>query len=508
MAGVAVVGGADGRGAITGRADHAADRVGRHARLVAQRDHHRLTVRELSQAAGERGRLALLPAGADDRVGTVEVHPWTRSPQRREPSTTTTRPIGAVRDGCAANARAAERRRARRAASCAPKRVDPPAASRRGYPIPRLRRDQCTHLMDPARGLRQPAAVAAVPYSHHLGHDRKRGLLRAHGTQVEPDRGGDALQELLADARGQEPLTAVRLGAPAAHRAHIGGVGAQRDRERRVVQLRVVGEDGDVGGAVDPAEPGKGLFGPRRDLPPPRRGSARRVANWERGSHTNGRQPAARASRASEGRRSPRRRRSRAWARVRRRRRTTCCRRPRASPSARPRAAPPRPRRPRASSSAAPSPPSVLPSARTSSFAPMRRPVDHGNQRRAAVRGSDVRELGLEAHRANSSTKTSISPPHGSPTSQASLSAIPKWRRRGSCRAQHLGGGLDHGALDAAAGDRPRHLAALVHGHLRAGRARRRALHAHHGRDGDPVTPVEPGRARRRAHPSSETTFH
>ena len=92
----------------------------------------------------------------------------------------------------------------------------------------------------------------------------------------------------------------------------------------------------------------------------------------------------------------------------------------------------------------------------------------------------------------NSSTNTSISPPHGSPTSHASLSAIPKWSSRGSSRAQHLGGGLHDGALDAAAGDGAGHLAVLVHGHLRAGRARRRALHADHGRDRDPVAAVEP----------------
>ena len=241
-----------------------------------------------------------------------------------------------------------------------------------------------------------------------------------------------------------------------------------------------------------PPMPGEGLLGPGRDhlLRVGEALAASRTASAGR-TRTGASPRRGRAARAPP--RSPRRRRSRAAARGRRRRRTACV-----SPASRDlRALGPeqllrgldarrvelgrrrarrrccRRRAPAASRRCAGPAITVTSAARPSA---------------AAI----SRELALQAHRANSSTNTSISPPHGSPTSQASLSAIPKWSSRGSSRAQHLGGGLDDGALDAAAGDGAGHLAVLVHGHLRAGRARRRALHAHHGRDRDPVAPIEP----------------
>src|SRR3954454_25126044 len=57
------------------------------------------------------------------------------------------------------------------------------------------------------------------------------------------------------------------------------------------------------------------------------------------------------------------------------------------------------------------------------------RPAADDRDKRGPLGASD---LGLEAHGSYRSTNTPISPPHGSPTSQASESAIPKCSRRGS----------------------------------------------------------------------------
>src|SRR5215204_4265070 len=56
---------------------------------------------------------------------------------------------------------------------------------------------------------------------------------------------------------------------------------------------------------------------------------------------------------------------------------------------------------------------------------------NHGHERGATVLAGDARELPMSAQSTYSSTKTSISPPQGRPTSHASLSAIPKCRSLG-----------------------------------------------------------------------------
>ena len=63
----------------------------------------------------------------------------------------------------------------------------------------------------------------------------------------------------------QQPLAPVRLRAAAAHGADVRRLGGQRERQRGVVQLGVVRQDGDVGGAVDAAELLEGLLRPCGD---------------------------------------------------------------------------------------------------------------------------------------------------------------------------------------------------------------------------------------------------
>jgi hypothetical protein len=70
----AEVGGAYRGGFAVACADHAPDRIGGHARLIAERDHHGLAVRQLPQPARQRGSLALVPALARERLRAMEVH--------------------------------------------------------------------------------------------------------------------------------------------------------------------------------------------------------------------------------------------------------------------------------------------------------------------------------------------------------------------------------------------------------------------------------------------------
>ena len=121
----------------------------------------------------------------------------------------------------------------------------------------------------------QPAARAAVPHGDDLAHDRQRGLLGGQRAEVEPDRRRDALELGLLDALGQQPLAPLGLRAARAHGADVAGVRAQRQHERGVVELRVVGEDGDRGRPVDAAELVRTPPPATRRRPPRRRGSAR-----------------------------------------------------------------------------------------------------------------------------------------------------------------------------------------------------------------------------------------
>ena len=112
------------------------------------------------------------------------------------------------------------------------------------------------------------------------------------------------------------------------------------------------------------------------------------------------------------------------------------------------------------------------------------RALHDGDERGAPVLARDLCELLVDAHGSKRSTQTSISPPHGSPTSQASSSAMPNVSSCGSPPlVEDLVGDLDDRALDAAAGHHARDLAAVVDRHLRARRARRRAARAGDGGD-------------------------
>ena len=145
-----VVGGAYRGGVAVARADHAPDRVGRHARLVAERDHHRLAVRQLRQPARQRGRLALVPALARRRLRAVEVdRRRSPPPPRAEHHDHTAHGRGGHR--AAPRARAAAGRRARRAA-CA-----------RRSACRRPRRARSPPITRPPRGCGRPSCERRPP---------------------------------------------------------------------------------------------------------------------------------------------------------------------------------------------------------------------------------------------------------------------------------------------------------------------------------------------------------
>ena len=230
--------------------------------------------------------------------------------------------------------------------------------------------------------------------------------------------------------------------------------------QHRVVELGVVGEHRDRGRRVDPAELRERLLAARRRSPARRRGSARGWRTARAGRPRTGRQPASRASGTAAPRCRPRRTRSAVAAAPTTSTNSEPRRAERLGPQqlvgdphrlvvelGRARACPSARRRPRAAAWR----PALAPSSSVTSAA--RPPA-----------------CAISANRPGSYAciHTSISPPHGSPTSQASESAIPKWTSCGGSPAEHAIGDLDDRALDAAARDAADHLAALVDGHLGA----------------------------------------
>ena len=189
---------------------------------------------------------------------------------------------------------------------------------------------------------------------------------------------------------GQQPLAPLRLRAPAAHRADVGGVRAQRERERGVVELGVVGEHRDVGGAVDAADAGERLLRPGRDHLLGVGEARARSRTARAGRTTNGRQPAARGQPCRAPPRSRRRRRSPAAAAGATTSTNSVASPASRAPSARPTAAPRPPRRrPRRARRRR----ARRRCARRRARAASRRcggPAMHGHERRAAVRSRDA----------------------------------------------------------------------------------------------------------------------
>ena len=147
----------------------------------------------------------------------------------------------------------------RRSASCLgePKRVEPPAA--RTTPAIKLRPRGSAPPLWPSRPPPRPLRTATT--SARIESAVSSGVTAPRSRPI-----GAAIRSISASVipRLEQARAALVLRSPAAHRADVGRLGAQRDLKRGVVELRVVGEDRDVGGAVD-AELSERLVGPRGD---------------------------------------------------------------------------------------------------------------------------------------------------------------------------------------------------------------------------------------------------
>src|SRR4051812_5859993 len=99
--------------------------------------------------------------------------------------------------------------------------------------------------MDPTLGSHQPPAGATGPGSHDLAEDGERGLLGRERPDVQADGTRHARELLLAEPALEEPLAPLLLRAAAAEGPDVAHPAPDGPADRRVVELRVVGQDDD-----------------------------------------------------------------------------------------------------------------------------------------------------------------------------------------------------------------------------------------------------------------------
>src|SRR5690606_28252631 len=79
-----------------------------------------------------------------------------------------------------------------------------------------------------------------------LRRDREPELRRLVAAEVESDRGMEAADPLLGNARPEQVLAALLLPVATPDRADVGRLAGQRGGERGLVDLRIVRDDDDV----------------------------------------------------------------------------------------------------------------------------------------------------------------------------------------------------------------------------------------------------------------------
>ena len=234
------------------------DDLRRDERLVAERDHGGIDVAERRDAAPQRRGLAFVPVGAHDDPGVAEV--------------------GAGADGVGV---VAEHDDHRLHGGHRQHRIDGVLQQRASVELGELLggaeppplaggEDQPADRHTPTSWIRPSACASRPPLRPCRMATISPMIDSAVSSAVSAPRSSpigarDALEIRLLDALGQQPLAPLGLRAARAHRADVAGVRAQREHERRVVELRVVGEDRDRGRAVDAAELLERLLRPRRD---------------------------------------------------------------------------------------------------------------------------------------------------------------------------------------------------------------------------------------------------
>ena len=113
------------------------------------------------------------------------------------------------------------------------------------------------------RALPERHARAAIPLGDDLREDREGGLGRRPAAEVEPDRTAQLGEFRLADAGLEQPRAPIALRLLRADGADVATAAPERLDDGRLVELHVVGEDGDrvvrpeadlVGDLVGPAD--------------------------------------------------------------------------------------------------------------------------------------------------------------------------------------------------------------------------------------------------------------
>src|SRR4051812_32462700 len=103
--------------------------------------------------------------------------------------------------------------------------------------------------------------LAAAQYLRHLRQDRDRDLGRPDRADREADRAVDAGEVGIGEADLPEAVNAPCVRALRAERADIEALRAQRDRKRRIIELRIVRQRNDRR-AVIGLQPFQCLVGP------------------------------------------------------------------------------------------------------------------------------------------------------------------------------------------------------------------------------------------------------
>ena len=147
------------------------------------------------------------------------------------------------------------------------RRADLAAAEPGPAPAARTRpatRPRVAHAPAASAPHRRPGP--AVPLGDDLGHDRERRLGRRPAAEVEPDRPPEAGEVGLRHPGREQPRPPVGLRLARPDRPDVAAAAAQRLDDRRLVELHVVGQDGDRVGRPEADLLGH-LVGPADDEP-------------------------------------------------------------------------------------------------------------------------------------------------------------------------------------------------------------------------------------------------
>src|SRR4051795_2560960 len=93
--------------------------------------------------------------------------------------------------------------------------------------------------------------TAALSYSDDFGHDADCHLFWRIGPDVESNRTANATDRLIADTGRAQAIFALTIRLSAADGADIARPCFQRSDQSRLIELGIMGQDGDIGVSID-----------------------------------------------------------------------------------------------------------------------------------------------------------------------------------------------------------------------------------------------------------------